>query len=355
MRRRGFTLIELLVVIAIIAVLIALLLPAVQAAREAARRAQCTNNLKQMGLALHNYHDVNNVFPMGCGSGMHDLPGTYSAKQGWSAHAAMLPQLDLFPVYNACNFNWAVDVSGGCYPPNSTVLVLKVNTFLCPSDPNNGRSGSGDNATNNYFACLGSTTNQFVLANGNTSLPSFAAAPTTGLFAWQQSYSLNSVTDGASNTLAFGESVVGAATQAPRQKNIGMINVAIPAAALVLDTKGAQAAVLSGIQACDKAWNTTGTSTDVQRGRLWMHGGVVSSGFTAVVVPNSRQDQWTHCSNTGSGSLSVFANLDSFHPGGVDVLLADGSVRFVKESINQLAWWALGTKGGGEVIGADSL
>src|SRR4051794_29680182 len=87
MQRRGFTLIELLVVIAIIAVLIALLLPAVQAAREAARRAQCTNNLKQIGLALHNYHDVNGSFPMGNGSGMHDLPATYYAKQGWSAQA----------------------------------------------------------------------------------------------------------------------------------------------------------------------------------------------------------------------------------------------------------------------------
>ena len=93
----------------------------------------------------------------------------------------------------------------------------------------------------------------------------------------------------------------------------------------------------------------------MQRGRLWMHGGTVSTGFTSVVVPNSRQDQWTHCSNTGSGSLAVFANLDSFHPGGVNVLLADGSVRFVKESINQLAWWALGTKAGGEVISADNL
>jgi prepilin-type N-terminal cleavage/methylation domain-containing protein/prepilin-type processing-associated H-X9-DG protein len=354
MRSRGFTLIELLVVIAIIAVLIALLLPAVQAAREAARRTQCTNNLKQIGLALHNYHDVNNVFPMAAGSGMHDLPNTYLAKQAWSALAAMLPQLDQTAIYNAINFNWGVDVSGGCYPPNSTVLVTKVNTFLCPSDPNNARSGNGDNGTNNYFACLGSTTNQFILANGNTSYPSFAAAPTSGLFAWQQSYSIGSATDGTSNTLAFGESVVGAAVQLPQQKNIGLINVAIPATALVFDAKAAQAAVLGGIRACDAAWNSPSANTDVQRGRLWMHGGIVSSGFTSIVVPNSRQDQWTHCSNLGSGSLSVFANLDSFHPGGVNVLMADGHVQFIKESINQLAWWALGTKAGGEVISSDT-
>jgi prepilin-type N-terminal cleavage/methylation domain-containing protein/prepilin-type processing-associated H-X9-DG protein len=353
MRRRGFTLIELLVVIAIIAVLIALLLPAVQAAREAARRMQCTNNLKQIGLALHNYHDVNGSFPMGCGSGIHDLPATYIAKQGWSAHAAMLPQLDQGAVYNAINFNWGMDVAGGCYLPNSTVILIKVATFLCPSDPNSGRSGSGDNGTNNYFACLGSTTNQFVLAAGNSSFPSFAAAPTSGLFAWQQSYGINTVIDGTSNTIAFGESVVGSATQAPRQKNIGMINVAIPATALVFDAKSATALVQAGIQACDTAWNSTSVATDVQRGRLWMHGGIVSTGFTSIVVPNSKQDQWTHCSNLGSGSLSIFANLDSFHPGGVNVLLADGSVRFIKESINQQNWWALGTKSGGEVISAD--
>jgi prepilin-type N-terminal cleavage/methylation domain-containing protein/prepilin-type processing-associated H-X9-DG protein len=350
----GFTLIELLVVIAIIAVLIALLLPAVQSAREAARRSQCTNNLKQVGLALHNYHDVNGVFPMGCGSGMHDLPNTYIAKQGWSPHAALLPMFGQVPLYNAANFNWAVDVSGGCWPPNSTVLTTKVNTFLCPSDPNNGRSGNGDNGTNNYFACMGSTTNLF--QGKSTSATTLAGTPTTGLFTWQGCYGLNAVTDGASNTIAFGESVVGAAVQTPKQKNIGLINVtAIPATALVLDAKSAQAAVKSGVAACDAAWNSSSSSTDLQRGRLWAHGGMVSSGFTTIVIPNSRSDQWTHCSNVSSGSFSVFANLDSFHPGGVNVLMGDGSVRFVKESINQLTWWALGTKAGDEVISADAL
>src|SRR5437899_9766695 len=104
--RVGFTLIELLVVIAIIAVLIALLLPAAQAAREAARRSQCVNNLKQIGLALHNYHDVNGSFPMGAGSGMWDT-NVYQAKQGWSIHAAILPQLADMPRTNAINNNYS--------------------------------------------------------------------------------------------------------------------------------------------------------------------------------------------------------------------------------------------------------
>src|SRR5258705_10858879 len=137
--RRAFTLIELLVVIAITGVLIALLLPAVQGAREAARRSQCVNNLKQIGLALHNYHDVNGTFPMGSGSGMYNPPGTvYSAKHCWSIHAAILPQFGQMPIYNAINFNFGNGSGTGslAYSVNSTVLTTQINTFLCPSDPN---------------------------------------------------------------------------------------------------------------------------------------------------------------------------------------------------------------------------
>ena len=109
-RKRGFTLIELLVVIAIIAVLIALLLPAVQAAREAARRMQCVNNLKQIGLALHNYHSANDCFPMGSGSGVLTYPPPpYQAKECWAVHGAILQFLEQMPLYNAINFNWSPD------------------------------------------------------------------------------------------------------------------------------------------------------------------------------------------------------------------------------------------------------
>jgi prepilin-type N-terminal cleavage/methylation domain-containing protein len=149
MRRRGFTLIELLVVIAIIAVLIALLLPAVQAAREAARRAQCVNNLKQMGLAIHNYHNVNNVFPMGCTSAIYDATLVFNVKQNLSAHAAMLPFLELSSLYNALNFNWGCedDNTQLCYKINSTGTNAAVSAFMCPSDP---KAGSPDhNRTTN--------------------------------------------------------------------------------------------------------------------------------------------------------------------------------------------------------------
>src|SRR6516165_8820404 len=197
---RGFTLIELLVVIAIIAVLIALLLPAVQSAREAARRAQCSNNLKQIGLGLHNYHSTHNTFPLGgtvnwSGYGYHAGWGT------WSAQALLLGYMEGQPLYNAINFNWVCCWDTGMYI-NSTVSMAIISSYICPSDGLSPISPGNDawgGLTNNYMACAGDSTDFF-----NPS----------GLFAESfKCYGVQACTDGSSNTIAFGESLIGSLDQ----------------------------------------------------------------------------------------------------------------------------------------------
>src|SRR5271157_60429 len=166
--RRGFTLIELLVVIAIIAVLIALLLPAVQSAREAARRIQCTNNIKQIGLAMHNYHTANNTFPPGVAASFNTLNPGCIAWSGWSAQSMMLNYMEQSPIYNACNF--MIDPFSTSLSPlvNGTAVYTKIAAFLCPSDGNAGMAAGNPALTqanqadttliNSYYASVGTTT-----------------------------------------------------------------------------------------------------------------------------------------------------------------------------------------------------
>src|SRR5262249_32576617 len=256
MRRRGFTLIELLVVIAIIAVLIALLLPAVQAAREAGRRIQCVNNLKQIGLALHNYQSSLGAFPLGSSYNMNNF-GTYSSGNNWSCEGLILGQMGEMPLYNAINFNWGVQDAGAgdAYPINSTVMLAKIKYYICPSDPE-----AGNVNFNSYYSSLGTTT----LA-GNVG--------SDGVFTYRISYALSDVTDGSPSTVAFAEGIVGPST-AGYLKGVGMTSLTtIPSTALILSAYQDRNSVLAGIQACNRAYQSrSGAVLEVKRGQYWARG-----------------------------------------------------------------------------------
>jgi len=361
--RRGFTLIELLVVIAIIAVLIALLLPAVQAAREAARRSQCVNNLKQLGIALHGYHDQVGTFPMGSGSGVLTPPATYQAKECWSIHAAILPQLEQTVVYNAINFNFSCDSLGypNAYPNYTVFFKAQISTFLCPSDPNAWTPANDNTSANNcYFGSIGATTD--ILGGGGsntvTSTPNLSNVKTTGLFAFQQSKAISAVIDGTSNTVAFAESTVGNVAARGPTKLVGLTGVtSLPGlGAVQQNVFNNPTGVNAGIAKCSQTWQALApTATpDLQRGDTWGQGGMCSTLFNTVVPPNGQNDAWAYCSMVASGGCANISNSDSYHPGGANVLMADGHVQFIKDSVNQRTWWSLGTIDGGEVISSDS-
>jgi prepilin-type N-terminal cleavage/methylation domain-containing protein/prepilin-type processing-associated H-X9-DG protein len=355
--RRGFTLIELLVVIAIIAVLIALLLPAVQAAREAARRASCVNNLKQIGLALHNYHETHNTFPLGASLNADTCcPPVYIAKQSLSVQSQLLGHLGEMPLYNALNFAWGLEegTTTQAYQVNHTAADASIKYLICPSDPLGGNSPfSASHDTNSYFACVGTSTNQ---TNSNTNLSTFANVPTSGLFGMQRNTPIAAVTDGTSNTIGFAESVISPGVTVPRTKYIGIQNIAAVPVALdsLFDVFTDPKSVDAGLLACNAAWAAAGTNFQYQRGSSWAHAGMAHTLFNTVATPNAQSSQWTYCDHYNSSAVGTFSNADSYHPGGVNVLLADGSVKFIKDSIARNVWWALGTKAGGEVVSSDS-
>jgi prepilin-type N-terminal cleavage/methylation domain-containing protein/prepilin-type processing-associated H-X9-DG protein len=333
MRRRGFTLIELLVVIAIIAVLIALLLPAVQAAREAARRSQCVNNLKQLGLSMQNYHDQIGTFPIGRQginrpTGDPGYPGDTSGgnhRRTWAF--SILPYIEQTNIANAVNFS--VAYSDGTNA-NQTALSIEVAVYLCPSDPNTGVvNGAGFKFhLGNYMVNWG---NMNYFQDGRANYNPYVGGPVPGLavsflgapFALDKSYGIASLTDGSSNTLMMSEVIVGA-------PNL----VITPANMFGVDHRGA---LYNDDQNCAQ--------------------------FEAYTPPNSPiPDQvpgecvYPYLTNPPCNNNNPsFNGARSFHAGGVNALLCDGSVRFVKSAINLATWRALSTTRGAEVISADSF
>ena len=337
-RRPGFTLIELLVVIAIIGILIGLLLPAVQSAREAARRMQCSNNLKQLGLGLHNYESGLGVFPPALVMAGQGMQATWT--NGWSAHGRLLPYMEQGPMFDAINFSFHYEV-----PQNLTVTAQTLDIFVCPSEVNPMPKVEEEDGLTLVFGTINYGVNRgdWYVWGG------FNGPRDRGAFTVNRSRRLAEFRDGLSQSLLAAE----VRTYQPLVVGCGHLsNVNDPTAAYPtnVDPLALAPEYRSG---CGRFKDEGHTE--------WTDGKVLETGFTTAWTPNEavmsadgRHDLDLLSQAEGRGA-PVFAavNARSYHPGGVNVLLGDGSVRFVKETVAGTTWRALGTIRGGEVLGAD--
>ena len=367
-KRRGFTLIELLVVIAIIAVLIALLLPAVQAAREAARRVQCVNNLKQIGLGLHNYHQTNDCFPGGFYPAWNATSQMFVINGDFSPHARLLPYAEQQPLYNAANFNLACynDQYGAAV--NSTVTSKRLSVFLCPSCPPPSGTLSGPLLTavrpapgNNYLASLGSSF-EFI-HNSNSALATVTSGgPPNGVFQGVGGgpIGIAHITDGTSNTIAFFETKVGSGDFNLFSADTDIVFLGSPPAGVTRNTPtmsmpAGSASFLEWAQQCTAALETVHDLgwQRVTLGWDWAKGQVGNTLGNTLLPPNSK---YTNCSFNGTYAPHNpgMIRMSSFHSGGGNTLMCDGSVKFLKDSTDIQVVWALGSRAQGEVISSDT-
>ena len=309
-RSRGFTLIELLVVIAIIAILVALLLPAVQQAREAARRTQCKNNLKQIGLAIHNYHDAYGCIPIA------DVNG---AVNPISAHARLLPQLEQNALYNLVDFNVPYDHVNNTIPRMTELAV-----FRCPSDPTPLPAAVG--GRNNYYWNAGSGVVMYTSGGAGQPDPN-------GVIFHNRRYRFNDITDGLSNTAAMSEKLTG-------DGNNGISSPRTDTYRPGTYPSNADEAT----QQCNATDVTTLTTQGYSNvGGPWLQQYHSTNQYNHVLPPNGRSCMYP------PGRIATTAN--SQHVGGVHLMLCDGSVRFISENLDLRIWRNLGSINGGEVLG----
>jgi prepilin-type N-terminal cleavage/methylation domain-containing protein/prepilin-type processing-associated H-X9-DG protein len=344
--RRAFTLIELLVVIAIIAVLISLLLPAVQSAREAARRSQCVNNMKQIGLGLLNYESSNGSLPCSAFQIRNtSTPGSLD----WEAHGPGIfmfaaGYMEIMNVYNSFNMN-AGCVSGCSDPaPNTTAVNSKVQTFLCPSDPYATVWPAGTDYGGNIGA-------QFRWDQSD------ANATNLGVFKPWYVYGLRDITDGTANTILVLEKIIASGNGAVIKGGELFVSLPWPSGTGSGYGMGLDQSMVTGQKYLDqyigqcgpymqKGQNIISQQSIWAAGRCY-HGSCVNT----LMTPN-----W---SNNGADCGEYQAHGGMFssrsrHPGGVNTLFCDGSVKFIKNSVNRFTWWALSSRNCGEVVSADS-
>ncbi len=329
-RKLGFTLIELLVVIAVLSVLIGLLLPAVQAAREAVRRAACANNLRQIGIALQNYHDSNGCYPpVVTQLTTPDYGGFYSI------HTRFLPYLDQVPLYDTINFEigtWPTDTFGfiplhkesALNAANATAMVTKVHLFLCPSD--GGGLSPGNNYRGNAGVGPGWSTSREYPDSGN------------GLFPELGPIRASQVSDGLSHTAAFSERLMGSGTgrrpSSPERD--------------VYQREGTAFTADDIVKACRIAARPNNPNAGyVLAGRKWFWTGREHTLYTHAQSPNGIVPD---CTGGGSLPATDLWTARSWHHGGVNVSMADGSTRFASESMSTAVWRAFGTRNGGELV-----
>jgi len=319
-RLRGFTLVELLVVIAIIGILVALLLPAIQAAREAARRMSCSNNLKQIGIALHNYHDTYGSFPPGA---VHPIGIT---SKSWSIHARLLAFLEEENLQDLVD--WSLP-----YSAQGAVTQTRVATYLCPSDP--GDRERPDGSITHYPLSYGVNMGTWFVFNPNNQ------AGGNGLVYPNSRTSFRDVVDGTSNTLAFAE---------VKTWNPYLRDGANPG------STGAPIPDRTAVSALGGNFKSNSGHTE------WVDGRVHQTGFTGTFAPNTQvphsvsgkvYDVDFNSSREGkTANQLTYATVTSrsYHPGGAQVVLTDGSARFVSQDIELATWQALTTRRGGEVV-----